>query len=283
MTKKRWRTLAACGLLWLGGCATGFGDEAGGGEIECTGSCDEGGGEPAPGGAATVIRGADVEWLRCWVIPGPGPVDDFNRYDTFSCQLAASTTPLRLLNVAVRTLAADGSLNESVLTEPGRAHTIGGLHGPDYPVEVKVIAQLSDINAAIKQSGLRGAFEAKFTIAGRGALPTEATPAILRQPFDLWPVTISVQTSLFNATTAASTIDLGPTGYTSAGSTTLSGVSTRIESVQQGGTASLVLPVTSGATGAISGQGLFHRSTIAFSIPGPGAYVATDSGLSPAQ
>ncbi len=149
-------------------------------EDDCT-SCDV-----LPGETLTVVRGADVEWARCWVDANiNGSTDPVFRRDEISCAINANGTDITVNSINASFRYGKGSvssmnLDAATLLEDKFSLAAGQEDAYPITVDLHVVLDLS--------SPTYHNFRTQFVIE-KDSMDYD-NPKLVRQPFDLWPVEV---------------------------------------------------------------------------------------------
>ncbi len=171
--------LAAALTSSLLGCAASL--EGAAENQDCGDRCDE------PGGyALEVISGADNEWMRCWVDRNiENSSDPVFRRDQISCAMGDGHEDVKLSNLI---LAFTNNTQRSMILDANTledSFTVASAAEGTYPIVVDAKFQLANDPTTDRH------FKAQITIEASGMSYEE--PAIITQPFDLWPVEVYVE------------------------------------------------------------------------------------------
>jgi hypothetical protein len=229
-----------------------------GGPLDETGSS---GIEPVPG----------PEWVRCWIVPGEA--------DELYCQWNEPSrgTPFPTTRIAVNADASGHIVyTEMLMAHPGEPVRVMSLAPATYPL--KVVVQL--VMGGPRPFGLDtlAYLVAPKTFAS-AADATAETPWIVSQPFSTWDVTLDVQTPTFDAWLWPTYVPLAPLLSPWTGATVVA--SGRLPAAAQGERVTLRFAVPAGTT-TLAGDVRVaeEEARIPFVLDGPGAYVATATGIS---
>ena len=164
---------------------------------------------------------------------------------------------------------------QALETWPGQPVEIMAFEPRAYPVRVS----LQLLVGAGRPVGLGDLGELRAsTTLGSATAATAATPWLVGQPFETWDVAIDVQTRILEASLLGIDLPLAP--LTNAAGAAVHRAAGRFPLGRQGQVLTLRFAVPPGTTG-IACDGRFGRdeTRLPFTIDGPGAYVATATGL----
>jgi len=257
--------------LALVACAPSVGEQSG--NFDCA-SCDN-------GADLRPIIGAETEWYRCWVDEDTEATDDFFREDYVFCELKDQARSLDVQYATVQIFTADNGASEIILNPNEPQVLVRKVNGPAYPLRIRTSTHLTNFDSAFSYAGITTDYAAEHVI-NRAELPTKDAPMLAYQPFDLWPIEVTVATRAASLRLDPYQVDLTGTGVSANDATTLD-VSIRNQSSgRENDRMQFFIPITAGTSAAIfSGEGQFYRDTLPFEISGPGHYSADAEGLHP--
>lgn len=245
--------------------------ESNGGGFDCA-SCDEG----AP---LTVISGADTEWYRCWIDEDTEATDDFFREDYVFCAMTAQARSLEIQYASIQLFTAEDGISEVLLNADNPEVLVRKVNGPAYPLQIRTSVHMTNFDSAYNYSGINADYRATHDIQ-RSALPTKDEPLVATQPFDLWPVEVSVATRAVSLALDSYRVDISGSGFQV---NEANGVDVSLRnqgSAREGDRMKFFLPVTAGTSEAsLTGNGQFYRDSLPFTIEGAGRYSANAEGL----
>ena len=234
-------------------------------------SCDE-------GAALTSIRGAETEWYRCWVDEDTDETDELFRQDYVFCEMTPPAHALGIQYVSVQLFTAEGGISEVLLSSEEPLVVVRKVNGPAYPLELRTNVHFTNFDNAFNYSGVIADYETSHALE-RSVLPTKDAPLIVTQPFDLWPIEVTVATRAVSL--VFDSYSLGLTGDMLANDASNLDVTVRSQtSGRENEVMKFMLPVTAGTTDAsFAGTGQFYRDSLPFVVEGPGRFLADANGL----
>ncbi len=231
-----------------------------------------------------IIRGADVEWARCWVDHNiDGSTDPFFERDQISCSLGERESSFAPYRINLTFTDAAGNIEAMWLPPDLLEDSLTVLANDEgtYPIVVGMSIELG--TEAVTGRHLKHEF-----VIEKGSLAYE-TPQLVTQPFDLWPVTVRDEGLDRFWLMADYDIELAPNFRAGEANTSFSAMSTTLsvdynESAASGELLRVQIPVPQGDENYFLDSRYRTRqgSTInegTVSIDQPGSFVATEAGV----
>tara|TARA_R110002096_G_scaffold171490_6_gene344576 strand:+ start:41863 stop:42555 length:693 start_codon:yes stop_codon:yes gene_type:complete len=224
------------------------------------------------------ILGDETPWYRCWVDEDTEETDEFFRQDYVFCEMTPPAHTLGIQYISVQLFTADGGIAEVMLSADEPLAVVKKVNGPAYPLEVQTTVHVTNFEQAFNYQGINVDYKTSHTLE-RNALPTKDLPLVVTQPFDLWPVEVTVATRAVSLAFDSYTLEL--MGGLQVDDASSLDVTIRSQSSgRENDVMKLLLPVASqAAVTSFSGTGQFYRDSLPFTIDGPGRYLADSDGL----
>jgi len=230
------------------------------------------------GAALDEALASPPEWVRCWIVPDAGEDPSWPSGDHLFCQWTkpAEGAAFPIAHVLVQAVAGSHLVETQMLERwPGQPVELMTVARADYPVHLA----LQLLVGAGRPVGLEtlGELRATTTLASATAATADA-PWLVAQPFETWDVTIDVQTLLFEGFLHRVDVPLAPLVHPTYGS--VAQAAGRFPLGRRGDLLTLRFAVPPGTT-SIAGDARLGReeTRVEFTLDGPGAYVATSTGV----
>ncbi len=216
-------------------------------------------------------------WTTCWVEKDTSTSDAFFQAHTVKCRydLPDEKQPIKPKSMTVEVHDAKGDVKTADLfAQPGADVAVKRVGNDRFPLKVYVHTYGDDF----EKVGLEraGVLDARVQIASVDANPKEQ-PLEIKQPFDLWPVTVIQKTSFYALQLERTPISIAPWVFGQAVDAKSDGfIGGSVMGREEGAVAThhFIAPEQGGLAAKYQADG-----EVVARIDGPGIYVAEASGL----